>query len=255
MTNDEAKALYEDAKAQIHRRDFTEALALLEQIETERPNSRRVMQKRVLCLIRLGDLSAAEALLEKLEGRIAEDQFADLKAKLNEASLESIEFEEDKEAPKAQPGVFMVESVYQISLSEATVMGFMESGEVHHSDKLYVRGKEVRILRLGPEDKPIHRLHQGQHGVILLNCDPSLITAGAALRIIPGSRHDEAEPEAMDDSLVLRQTGLKPEISGGDQATQTTVFFTEGSKLVLLLILILILIIVIGLWDIWSWNQ
>lgn len=243
MTNEEAKALYKQAKATISERDYEKALELLEEIEQERPNSRKVAELHIFCYIQLGELESAELALEQLRERVGAQSVTDLDAMLSAAQAQQ-PMPQESMPVELQPSTFVVEAVYPLSVSQSTVMGFMESGSIHARDKLLIRGTEVSILRLGPAQRPISILHHGEHGVMLLGADSNLITAGAALTVAP------TENKSLDTNGKNGESPPNQAELTDDQEKKP--LFSEGSKLMTLLILLLILIIIIGMYDIWD---
>ena len=79
MTNEEAKKLYQDAVRKFKGGAYQSALTLLDELDTERPNSRQVTLHRGLCFVKLGKLDEAEECRRKLDGKLDEESLDELR--------------------------------------------------------------------------------------------------------------------------------------------------------------------------------
>ena len=240
MTNEEAKAQYEQAIKEVRAKNYLLALSLLDKLDQERPNSRKVAHQRIICLIHLHRFDEVDKALSQLRGRVSPESIAELEDELATArSQETVRLIEVRET--THTNIFVVEAVYPLSTSQVTITGYMESGMVRAADSLYIRGTEAPILRLGPTDKPIPSLYEGMHGVMLLGINPSLVASGDALSVIPAEKEAETETIDLDDSLIV-DSAKALETRSGKHAS--------GSLLPTILILLLICIIIIGLYNV-----
>jgi thioredoxin-like negative regulator of GroEL len=200
LTNDEAKELYVQAVRHVQARRFPEALPLLDQLDAERPNSRHVLLQRAHCLVGLERLDEAEALCARMEGKVEPAQLEDVRAAVANARMlsQSALRRPATDAPAAPPArpapapaedgrnVMTVESVFAVSLEEATVTGHLDSGVFRVGDVLSVVSPEGEVVqapirRIGPAETPVNLVRAGQRVVLLLAVDPSCVAPGAAL--------------------------------------------------------------------------
>ncbi len=240
MTNEEAKAQYEQAVKEVRAKNFSLALKLLEQLDQERPNSRKVTHQRIVCLIHLHRFDDADKALSQLRTRVSPESIVELEDELATArSQETMRLIEVRET--THTNIFVVEAVYPLSTSQVTITGYMESGQIRAMDSLYIRGTEAPILRLGPTDKPIPSLHEGMHGVMLLGINPSLVASGDTLTVLPAEYDALSETSDMENSLIVDSSNALE-----TQPDKKAV----GSLLPSILILLLIIIIIVGLYNV-----
>ena len=212
MTNEEAKDLYYQATQCLNGGDYANALALFDQIEAERPNSKHVMYSRALCLIPLGRISEAEDLCGKLEGKLEPEKLGALRAKIGASAPASI-----APASTAEGNVIVVESAYPVSTTETTITGRVEAGVFHVGDSLTILSEGgmpmlAPIVRIGTADTPLNLVRAGQKAVMLLQIEPSHVAPG--MRITAQSQQEayaatvvySAEPDA--DAPVENQRGI-----------------------------------------------
>jgi tetratricopeptide (TPR) repeat protein len=188
MTNEEAKALFDRAVALTAAGDHAGALRTLDEVESARPNSRTVTQQRAVCLARMGRLAEAEECRAKLEGRIEPDKLAEINAAISEAR-ERARSSGASHPVAAEPdadNVFLVESSFAVSTTEAAVTGHVRKGAFRVGDQVAAPGPEgatenAPILRIGPAEMPVQLVRAGQRAVILLRIEPNLIVNGTYL--------------------------------------------------------------------------
>lgn len=188
MTNEEAKALFEQALAQGQAGDPTGALAVLEQLEVARPNSRNVTLQRGIFLAQLGRMAEAEACGKSLEGRIEPERLQGLTAAIvaaRDAARASHANPVAAPLPSAD-NVLQVESVFLASTEEAAVTGHVRKGAFRVGDQLSVTTPEgdvvpAPILRIGPAETPVQLVRAGQQAVFLLRIEPNLVAVGSYL--------------------------------------------------------------------------
>jgi len=188
MTNEEAKALFEQSVAISASGNATAALALLDQLEAERPNSRNVTLQRGVCLAQLGRVAEAEECRKSLEGRIEPERMQALAAAITGAR-------DAARASHANPvvvpmpdadNVLLVESVFLASTEEAAVTGHVRKGAFRVGDQLSVTTPEgdvvpAPIVRIGPAETPLQLVRAGQQAVFLLRVEPHLVAIGSYL--------------------------------------------------------------------------
>lgn len=211
LTNDEAKDLYVQAVQHLQARAFSDAMGLLDRLDAERPNSRHVLQQRAKCLIGMEQLEEAEALCARLEGKLDPPQLDELRAAivnaraLGNSGLRRPATATPEPTPPPAPrrvsvqppspvlvppgevrNVMTVESVFPVSVEEATVTGHMESGMFHTGDSVTVVSPEgvplsVLIKRIGSAETPVNLIRAGQRAVLLLAVEPNLVVPGTAI--------------------------------------------------------------------------
>lgn len=237
LTNDEAKDLYVQAVQHLQAHAPAEALALLDRLDAERPNSRHVLQQRAKALIGLERLEEAEALCARLDGKLEPPHLEELRGAivnarlLGQSGVRRPEPAPTPAAPAAPPAprrvalqppspvlvpkdtrnVMTVESVFPVSVEEATVTGHMESGVFHTGDQVTVVTPDgaplsVTIKRIGSAETPINLVRAGQRAVLLLAVEPNLVVPGTAISSAKKEEAyaatmmaDAAQPEAGDD--------------------------------------------------------
>lgn len=197
MTNEEAKELYVRAMGHVEGSRFGEALALLDQLDAERPNSRHVTYHRARCLIELGRLDEAKDCCQKLEGKMEKDRMDELRAML---AAKQPEPKTGTQAPAPQieggPNVFLIESVFPVSTDQVTVTGRVKSGLFRVGDALTIVSPDglpllAPIVRIGTADTPLNLVRAGQQAVMLLHAEPH--------HVVPGS---SATSEAQEESYA-----------------------------------------------------
>ncbi|MBI1319415.1 MAG: hypothetical protein GC168_10785 [Candidatus Hydrogenedens sp.] len=225
MTNEEAKELYTAATAKLKAGDAVGALALLDELDAARPNSRQVTYHRGLCLARLDRIVEADDCLAKLRGKLEADKLADLEAAISAKramakSADSAVSSTPPPAPArtaAQQNVFAVESTFPVSTTEATVTGHVESGLFHTGDTVTITtdsGKPVLapIRRIGTADAPLKLVREGQKAVLLLEVEPHYVRTG-------GKLISQAQEDAYAKTMMVDTAGGAPkpaEEAGGD---------------------------------------
>lgn len=224
LTNDEAKDLYVQAVQHLQAHAPGEALAVLDRLDAERPNSRHVLQQRAKALIGLDRLEEAESLCARLEGKLEPPHLEELRAAIVNARMlgqSGVRRPEPTPVPPAptpaprrvslQPpspvlvpkpdvrNVMTVESVFPVSVEEATVTGHVDSGVFHTGDMVTVVTPEgaplsVLIKRIGSVETPINLVRAGQRAVLLLAVEPNLVVPGTA---ISSAKKEEAYAATM----------------------------------------------------------
>lgn len=186
MDNERAKELYTQAMGHFQAQQFGEALAILDDLDRERPNSRHVMQHRALCLLRLNRVDEAQMVAAKLEGKAEPAVLSDLRAKIAAAR-------EASHAPQASTGgadggdnVFVVEQVFPTSTTETTVTGFVKSGVFHQGDSLTLVSPTgmpliAPLMRIGKAETPLKIIRAGQSTVFLLQVEPHHVVPGSSI--------------------------------------------------------------------------
>ncbi len=238
MTNEDAKRIYDEAAA-LMGSDPANALALLDELDAARPNSRQVMLNRGLCLVRLGRLEEALDCQGRLKGKVEDEKLAELEAaigakrvQLNSASAG--EFSRPivpaaPAAPASNENVLIVESTFPVSTTEATVTGHMESGVFHTGDVVTITSEGgmpllAPIRRIGTADAPLKLVRAGQRAVLLLEVEPHHIQPGGrivsrvteeayAKTMVVGS---SSEAEVAQEELSPEILRVERDIKGGN---------------------------------------
>ena len=152
MTNEEAKQAYTQAIQLFDEKKYEEALALLDAIDAERPNSRHIIYHRALCLMHLGHVNEAELCYRKLEGRMEPQKLKPL-ADAIAAAKDNTKAQITKEAPKntgldsQSENIFTVQAVYPVSTEECSVTGTVKKGVFHVDEIANVIGLPVNYSR------------------------------------------------------------------------------------------------------------
>lgn len=202
MTNEEAKRLYMEALEFIGQKDYWGALSLLDELDTERPNSRHVNYHRALCFLELGRTDEAEACYQRLVGRMDESQLQKLadaikvtkapgRTSLSSAGLSGLSgsnshlssMDDDVTQP---PNIFVVQSSYPISVDECSVIGYVKKGVFHVGDVASLISSSgdtmpAPIARIGPAETPLNLAREGQRVVMSLRVDPAIVDIGSSL--------------------------------------------------------------------------
>lgn len=210
MNNEEAKRLYKEAILCFKGKDYAGALALLEELDRDRPNSRHVHYYLALCHVELGNAEKARESYQKLEGRIDETALARL-AEAIEVSrtprrkwdLNPVISSSDSLAEKdiivvqddtdmIGQAVFQVSTAHPLSTDECSVTGAVQRGVFHTGDVAAVISPagdhiQVPVLRIGPADMPLNLAREGLRTSLLLRVDPVLIGPGASLLFEPAT--------------------------------------------------------------------
>lgn len=223
MTNEDAKRIYNDAIALVTS-DPARALAMLDELDAARPNSRQVTFNRGLCLVRLGRVDQAQDCLAKLKGKLEEDKLAELEAAIGAKRVLAAADTAGLDAPRpaappaaAGENVLLIESTFPVSTSEATVTGHVSSGVFHLGDMVTVTTEAgmpllAPIKRIGTADAPLKLVREGQKAVMLLEVEPHHIRPGG--RIVSRAAED-AYAKTMVVSAKAEESGpeeLSPEI-------------------------------------------
>lgn len=188
MTNEEAKALFEQALAEGQSGNLQAALARLAQLEEARPNSRNVTLQRGIFLAQLGRVAEAEACARALEGRVEPERLQPLHSAIA-AARDAVRASQPAVVAPAMPeadNVFQVESVYLTATDESAVTGHVRKGAFRLGDSVQLTTTEgdtvvAPILRMGPAETPVQLVRAGQQTVLLLRVDASLVAVGAYL--------------------------------------------------------------------------
>ncbi len=198
MTNDEAKALYDQSVALMGAGDHAGALEILDTLDRERPNSRHVNFHRALCLAGIGNVDEAEKCLFRLEGKIDEASAARVREAITAARAAQRpaapagdpfgDDEGDAGARKSDPGavnLLTIQTVFPVSMEECSITGHVRSGVFHPGDELVVvtpGGGSITapILRIGTAEMPLQMVRAGQKVSMLLKADPAAVLPGAS---------------------------------------------------------------------------
>lgn len=240
MTNEDAKRIFDEATA-LMGPEPASALALLDELDAARPNSRQVMLNRGLCLVRLGRLEEAQECHARLRGKVDEDKLAELEASIGakrmqmnaapsqETSRSSVPV---PAATNASENVLIVESTFPVSTTEATVTGHMESGLFHTGDMVTITSEAgmpllAPIRRIGTADAPLKLVRAGQRTVLLLEVEPHHIRPGG--RIVSRVAEDayaktmvvgaNSEAEVAQEELSPEILRVERDIKGGNFET------------------------------------
>jgi len=211
MTNEEAKALYQNAMEEMQRHNFEDALKALDTLDRERPNSRHVLHSRAVCLLALQRYEEALECCERLNGRLEPERLAELRAKIVAAQEQSGSRGRSNAADtaasssaghSAERNVLIVESVVPGDVNETAVIARIQSGIFRVGDRLRMVSPEglpieARILRLGPAETPLKIARAGQRLAVLLQVEPT--------KVVPGSTAvAESEEEAYAATMVVQ---------------------------------------------------
>jgi len=191
MTNEEAKQAYTQAVHLFEAKQYREALALLDAIDAERPNSRHIIFHRALCLVHLGRISEGELCCRKLEGRMAPQKLKPLVEAIDAANAGAKERETEKalrnkSLPSQSENIFTVQAVYPVSTEECSVTGAVKKGVFHVDEIANVIGPSgelfpAPIMRIGPADTPLLLIREGQQAILLLRIEPDKVNVGSAI--------------------------------------------------------------------------
>lgn len=230
MTNEDAKRIYNDAVAQATT-DPAKALALLDELDAARPNSRQVTFHRGICLVRMGRLDLAQECLDKLRGKLEEDKLAELEAAIGAkralVAADTAGGDTVKPAPASTHGenVLLVESTFPVSTSEATVTGHVTSGVFHLGDTVTVTSEGglpllAPIRRIGTADAPLKLVREGQKAILLLEVEPHHIRPGGrivsraaaeayAKTMVVSARAEDSGPEELSPEILRVERDIK----------------------------------------------
>lgn len=185
MTNEDAKALYFEATELLKQGQCEEALAKLDTLDAERPNSKHVTAMRVQCFIRMGELERANTHLARLEGKLEPEKLHELRQALQAAAAKAAQQAEDTAAPGIPEGAsaFAIEAVYPVSTDQTSVVGHVQAGAIHQGDNLTITTPDgmptmAPVIRIGSADTPLNLIRAGQQGTLLLGIEPSLVAPG-----------------------------------------------------------------------------
>lgn len=213
MTNEEAKALYIDAIKRIEAKDYDGALAGLEQLDAERPNSRHVTYHRCMCLAHLGRRDEAREHFSKIEGKLDREKLVELRRLLNQRGG----FEQEPPAtaediPMAVPigddvvgdNVLVIESAFPKSTEETTVTGHVKSGAFRTGDSLTLVTESgmplvAPILRIGTAETPLKMARAGQKAIMLVQVEPHHVVPGSAATCV-------SQEESYAETMVVGVT-------------------------------------------------
>ena len=231
MTNEDAKRIYNDAVAAMNS-DAASALAMLDELDAARPNSRQVLLSRGLCLVRLNRLDEASDCLVRLRGKLEDDKLAELEAAIgakralgtaSEAKADTV-----RPAPVAASGdnVLIVESTFPVSTTEATVTGHITSGVFHLGDTVTITSENglpllAPIKRIGTADAPLKLVREGQRALLLLEVEPHHIRPGgrivsraaeeayAKTMVVGSASASDAMPEELSPEILRVERDIK----------------------------------------------
>lgn len=187
MTNEEAKELYQRAMARAEASDFAGALALFDELDAARPNSRHVTYQRARCLLELKRATEVQECLRKLEGKMEEDRLEEMRAKLaalRAASAPPARASSGVAAAEAS-NVLVIESVFPVSTDQTTVTGHVQSGIFRAGDTLTIVTPDgmpllAPIERIGTAETPLNLVRAGQRAVMLLRVEPHHVVPGSS---------------------------------------------------------------------------
>lgn len=251
MTNEDAKRLFDEAAGMMNA-DPERALALLDELDAARPNSRQVTLNRGLCLVRLGRLEEAQACRERLAGKIEDAKLAELDALIGAKRAQTARPAEHPKtpdiprpapAPSANENVLIVESTFPVSTTEATVTGHMESGVFHTGDTVTVIAENgmpllAPIRRIGTADAPLKLVREGQRAVLLLEVEPHHVRPGGRLvsrvaeeayaktMVVSAASAEDALPEELSPEILRVERDIKA--GQFDTATQTLAAYLDA---------------------------
>lgn len=187
MTNEEAKALYDEAVSQMSANHYEECLDLLNQLDRERPNSRHVTYHRAVCLAELNRGEEAEQCAARLEGKLDNEAMAALRAAMDEARLRfalTESFDEELVGVREEnANELTIQAVYPVSTEQCSVHVYVRAGVFHTGDELSMAASDGRpmtapILRIGPAETPVNLVRAGQNTMMLLQADPTTVGHG-----------------------------------------------------------------------------
>ena len=186
MNKEESRRIFAEAMELSDKKQYSGALALLDTVEKEHPNSRHVNFHRAFCLLELGRVSEAKKCQDRLAGRIKPGDFQKLSQAIEKAQRSSGESDEEAFSDSESESVFTVQNVYPVSADECSVIGTVKSGVFHVNDTAYVVSRSGRqlptpILRIGPADTPLLLARKGQQAMLLLKIGPNKISNGATI--------------------------------------------------------------------------
>ncbi len=194
MTNEEAKALYDEAVSRMEAKRYAECLDLLNKLDIERPNSRHVTYHRAVCLAELDRGEEAAQCAERLEGKLDADAMAQLRGMLDEARLrhaltDSFDDEVGGVADDNDNELTIL-AVYPVSTEECSVQVHVRAGVFHTGDQIALAGAggvpvTAPILRIGPAETPVNLVRAGQRTMMLLRADPVGVARGAMATCVP----------------------------------------------------------------------
>lgn len=236
MTNEDAKRVYNEAVALVSA-EPARALAMLDELDAARPNSRQVTFHRGMCQVRLGRVDQAQECLAKLRGKLEEEKLAELEAAIgakramaaaDTAGLGTAGL--GTAPPAAAPGassenVLLVESTFPVSTTEAMVTGHVSSGVFHLGDTVTVTTESglpllAPIKRIGTADAPLKLVREGQKAVLLLEVEPHHIRPGGrivsraaedayAKTMVVSAKTEEAGPEELSPEILRVERDIK----------------------------------------------
>ena len=190
MNNEESRSLFSEAVELFECRKYSEALALLDTVDKQHPNSRHINFHRALCLVELGRLDEAILCQRRIEGRIKPQDQEKLANAIDSAKL-LIRHGSEKKEEEVKPDVdseniFIVQSVYPVSTEECSVVGSVKKGVFHVDDIANVVGASgallpAPIMRIGPADTPLLLAREGQHIMFLLHIAPEQVNPGTSI--------------------------------------------------------------------------
>ena len=207
MDNEEAKTLWSRAMKQAEAEAFSQALILLDELDQARPNSRKVMLQRALCLVELGRVNDAQVCYTKLSGKVDDDQLKELLAKI-ESARQSSEMPTPPIRHTSSGGqpqnMLTIESVHPTGTGETTIMGRVLQGIFRTADKLTLitpdgLPKEATIKRIGAIETPLNLVRAGQQAPILLDVEVQ--------NVVPGSQATAATTAASYAATVVVADG------------------------------------------------
>ena len=213
MTNEEAKRIYAQAVGHVDAGAYNNALALLDELDSARPNSRYVTYQRARCLAALGRADEAEECCRKLGDRIDSAQVEQLRAQIAATRGGT-----NDARPTTQPSktatstgdedtanIFVVETVYPVATDQTTVTGQVKSGVIHTGDTLTIVSPEgtpllAPVERIGTAETPLNLVRAGQKAVLLLSVEPHHVAPGMSATCA-------AQEESYAETMVVSSNG------------------------------------------------
>jgi len=213
MNKEESRRIFAEAMELFDKKQYSGALALLDTVERDHPNSRHVNFHRALCLVELGRLSEAKLCQSRLEGRIKPNDFQTLSQTIEKAQRLSGKSGSEALSDIDSENIFTVKNVYPVSADECSVIGTVKSGVFHVNDTAYVVSRSGRqlpapILRIGPADTPLLLARKGQQVLLSLKIGPNKINTGATIVCKLRSSANRAtiadKPGVSDPGILLK---------------------------------------------------
>lgn len=217
MTNEEAKELYQQAVDAYRGDRFEDCLDILGSLDAARPNSRNVTWLRGLCLAGLGQVAEADQAAQWLADKMDGAKLDELRGAIATAKAKAISQAESHTMVAVEVGeggsAFRIESANPIDTDRATVVGYVEQGVIRVGEALLVRGPGgvqalAPVTRIGPADTPLNLVRAGQKALLLLACEPQLLTPGAVLTASPENNEGGAATMVVEDDHGAMATML-----------------------------------------------